>query len=51
MQQAKVMVKSSGFERDVALRAICRSCILLSYILSKNFSENRGMKQRTKLFL
>ncbi|KAJ0037252.1 hypothetical protein Pint_22038 [Pistacia integerrima] len=51
MHRAKVMVKGSALRRDAALRAICRSGILLSYILYETFQKNRGMKQRTKRFL
>ncbi|KMS95161.1 hypothetical protein BVRB_011720 [Beta vulgaris subsp. vulgaris] len=32
MQRAEVMIKGPGLERDAALRAICRSGILLSFV-------------------
>ncbi|KAK8366650.1 hypothetical protein V6Z11_A02G132100 [Gossypium hirsutum] len=48
MQQAEVMIKGSGLERDAALKAIRRSGILLSFIQDVTPMPHNGCRPPKK---
>ncbi|MCL7027008.1 hypothetical protein MKW94_003877 [Papaver nudicaule] len=48
MQRAEVMIKGHGFDKNAALRAICRSGILLSFVRDTSRMPHNGCRPPKK---